>query len=130
MDDALFGRRDRRGDWKRNKLDEYPTVFVRPARPVAFVKWVFGYPGYILPWNLFFATLSILLWLYATRHGDYAAFCAGCPQKRAHTPLAGCLKAQPVARPWSSARPRRRPQRFEPIEWADSRRKGRAASGP
>ena len=66
MDDALFGTRDKRGDWKPNKLNEYPPVFVWPARPVKFVKWLFGYPGYILLWNLFFAVLSILLWLYAT----------------------------------------------------------------
>ena len=66
MDDALFGTRDKRGDWKPNKLNEYPPVFVWPARPVKFVKWLFGYPGYILPSNLFFAVLSILLWLYAT----------------------------------------------------------------
>jgi hypothetical protein len=66
MDDALFGTRNKRGDWKPNKLNEYPPVFVWPARPVEFVKWLFGYHGYILPWNLFFAVLSILLWLYAT----------------------------------------------------------------
>jgi sterol desaturase/sphingolipid hydroxylase (fatty acid hydroxylase superfamily) len=64
MDDALYGTRNKRGDWKPFKLSEYPPVFVWPARPMAFVKWLFGYPGYILPWNLVYAGISLLLWRY------------------------------------------------------------------
>lgn len=66
MDDALYGQRDRRGDWKPAKLIEYPPVFVWPARPIAFAKWLFGFPGYILPWNLFYAVVGVVLWLYLT----------------------------------------------------------------
>jgi sterol desaturase/sphingolipid hydroxylase (fatty acid hydroxylase superfamily) len=66
MDDTLYGTRNKRGDWKPFKLSEDPPVFVWPARPVAFVKWLFGYPGYILPWNLVYAGISLLLWRYLT----------------------------------------------------------------
>ena len=66
MDDALYGTRDKRGDWKPNKLNAYPPVFVWPAKPVAFAKWLFGYPGYILPWNLVYSLVALVLWLYFT----------------------------------------------------------------
>lgn len=66
MDDALYGTRDKRGDWKPNKLIEYPPVFIWPARPIRFMKWLFGYPGYILPWNLVYAFFAATLWFYLT----------------------------------------------------------------
>jgi sterol desaturase/sphingolipid hydroxylase (fatty acid hydroxylase superfamily) len=64
MDDALYGTRDKRGSWKPTKLIEYPPVFVWPAQPLGFLKWMFGYPGYILPWNLFYAVLAAVVWIY------------------------------------------------------------------
>ena len=66
MNDAAYGTRDKRGDWRPSKLIEYPPVLVWPVRPVAFVKWLFGFPGYILPWNLFYGAFSVVLWLYLT----------------------------------------------------------------
>jgi sterol desaturase/sphingolipid hydroxylase (fatty acid hydroxylase superfamily) len=66
MDDALYGTRDKRGDWKPSKLLSHPPVFIWPAQPIAFFKWLFGYPGYILPWNLLYGLIGVLLWLYAT----------------------------------------------------------------
>jgi sterol desaturase/sphingolipid hydroxylase (fatty acid hydroxylase superfamily) len=66
MEDTLYGTRDKRGDWKPSKLLQYPPVFVWPAQPIAFLKWFFGYPGYLMPWNLVYAGVAILLWLYAT----------------------------------------------------------------
>jgi sterol desaturase/sphingolipid hydroxylase (fatty acid hydroxylase superfamily) len=64
MNDADYGTRDRRGSWKPASLIEYPPVFVWPAQPMGFLKWLFGYPGYILPWNLFYALLAVFLWIY------------------------------------------------------------------
>ncbi|CAM5774627.1 desaturase [Labrys miyagiensis] len=66
MDDTLYGKRDKRGDWRPLKFLEYPPVFVWPAQPLRFLRWFFGYPGYILPWNLGYAALSLVLWLYLT----------------------------------------------------------------
>jgi sterol desaturase/sphingolipid hydroxylase (fatty acid hydroxylase superfamily) len=66
MDDALYGTRDKRGDWKPLELIQYPPVFVWPARPVKFAAWLLGYPGYILPWNLFYAAVAALLWFGLT----------------------------------------------------------------
>lgn len=33
---------------------------------LAFFKWLFGYPGSILPWNLFYAAVGVVSWLYLT----------------------------------------------------------------
>jgi sterol desaturase/sphingolipid hydroxylase (fatty acid hydroxylase superfamily) len=66
MDDALYGTRDKRGDWKPREVIEYPPVFTWPARPVKFVRWLLGYPGYILPWNLVYAVVAGLLWFWLT----------------------------------------------------------------
>jgi sterol desaturase/sphingolipid hydroxylase (fatty acid hydroxylase superfamily) len=66
MDDTLYGTRDRRGDWKPFEPIQYPPVFVWPVRPVKFMKWFLGYPGFILPWNLMYAAVGAVLWLYFT----------------------------------------------------------------
>jgi sterol desaturase/sphingolipid hydroxylase (fatty acid hydroxylase superfamily) len=66
MDDALYGRRDRRGHWKPFNLVKYPPVFVWPMQPLGIVKWLFGYPSYVLPWNLFYAAVAVGVWLYLT----------------------------------------------------------------
>jgi sterol desaturase/sphingolipid hydroxylase (fatty acid hydroxylase superfamily) len=66
MDDLVYGERDKRGDWKPNKLIEYPPVFVWPPQPVRFLKWFVGNPGFGLPWNLTFLAVSVLVWLYLT----------------------------------------------------------------
>ncbi len=66
MDDAAYGVRDRRGDWKPFRHVAYPAVFVWPAQPLALLRWLFGYPGYILPWNLLYAAIAVAVWLYLT----------------------------------------------------------------
>jgi len=66
MEDTKYGKRDKRGDWKPFKSIEYPPVFVWPAQPLGFLKWLFGFSGYILPWNLFYAALALVFWTYLT----------------------------------------------------------------
>lgn len=64
MDDTVFGTRNKRGDWKPKKLSEYPPVFIWPAKPIAFLKWFLGFPGYLFPWNVIYAAISFLIWRY------------------------------------------------------------------
>jgi sterol desaturase/sphingolipid hydroxylase (fatty acid hydroxylase superfamily) len=47
-------------------LLEYPPLFVWPVQPLAVLKWLFGFPGYLLPWNLLYAGIALLCWLCAT----------------------------------------------------------------
>src|SRR5918911_943704 len=63
MDDSLYGRRDKRGNWRPAAAITYPPVFVWPARPLALLKWL---PEYVLPWNLLYALIAVLLWAYLT----------------------------------------------------------------
>ena len=66
MDDARYGRRDKRGHWKPFKTVEYPTVFVWPVQPLGILRWLFAYPSYILPWNLLYAAVAVGVWMYLT----------------------------------------------------------------
>jgi LacI family transcriptional regulator len=74
MDDSLFGTRDKRGNWKPKKRLDYPPVFTWPFSPVQFLKWFLGYPGYILPWNLFGANSAIASVLQRKRLGGGVAW--------------------------------------------------------
>jgi hypothetical protein len=61
MDDSQYGIRDRRGHWRPFKPLGYPPLFVWPAQPKALAKWLFGHDGYMLPWNLFYASIAVVL---------------------------------------------------------------------
>jgi sterol desaturase/sphingolipid hydroxylase (fatty acid hydroxylase superfamily) len=66
MDDALYGVRNKRGDWRPFAPVEYPSVFVWPPRPLGILRWLFGVDGYILSWNLFFAAVAGAVWFWLT----------------------------------------------------------------
>ena len=66
MDDSAYGTRNKRGDWKPAKLIAYPPVFVWPLQPAGIIRWLFGWGGLVLPWNLFYALLAVLFWRYLT----------------------------------------------------------------
>lgn len=66
MDDSAYGSRNRRGDFKPTEPLRYPPVFVWPPQPRKFLRWLFGFPGYIWPWNLLYAAIGLAIWLYAT----------------------------------------------------------------
>jgi sterol desaturase/sphingolipid hydroxylase (fatty acid hydroxylase superfamily) len=65
MSDVTF-RRDKRGDWKPDERIELAPVLVWPVQPVRFLKWLFGFPGYLWPWNLLFAGIALATWLWLT----------------------------------------------------------------
>ncbi|MGZ4770681.1 MAG: sterol desaturase family protein, partial [Ilumatobacteraceae bacterium] len=66
MDDTLYGTRNQRGEWSPSRRVEYAPLFVWPARPVALLRWLFGYPGYVLPFNLVSAAVAFAAWFVAT----------------------------------------------------------------
>ena len=63
MNDEAYGQRDKNGNWKPFRLITYPPLFTRPFRPGKSLSWCFGYPGYLLPWNILYAGLAAVLWL-------------------------------------------------------------------
>jgi sterol desaturase/sphingolipid hydroxylase (fatty acid hydroxylase superfamily) len=66
MSDTAYGTRNKRGDWRPGGRIQYPPVFVWPLRPLGIARWLLGYPGYILPWNLLYAVVAVLVWQYLT----------------------------------------------------------------
>jgi sterol desaturase/sphingolipid hydroxylase (fatty acid hydroxylase superfamily) len=66
MEDSLCGVRDKRGHWTPHKKPQRAPLFVWPAQPAALAKWLFGFPGYLWPWNLGYAIVAALFWLFLT----------------------------------------------------------------
>ena len=52
MSESQFGREDARGNWVPDKPISYGPAFAWPPQPKALLKWFFGLPGYLLPWNI------------------------------------------------------------------------------
>ena len=66
MDDTALGTRDERGDWSPNAPVSYSPVFAWPPKPLRDLRWIVGFPGYLLPWNLLYGALAVAAWYWAT----------------------------------------------------------------
>ena len=66
MDDKEFGAEDDRGYWAPKDRVSYGPAFSWPPQPKALVKWLFGFPGYFLPWNLLYALAAVAIWAFLT----------------------------------------------------------------
>lgn len=66
MSDAALLKRDKRGDWRPPYLLHMPPMFAWPPKPLAVLKWLFGFPGYLWPWNALYLGLAVLTWQFLT----------------------------------------------------------------
>lgn len=66
MDDRIFGTEDGKGSWTPMEPISYGPAFAWPPQPRALVKWLFGFPGYFLPWNVLYAVAALLIWQFLT----------------------------------------------------------------
>jgi sterol desaturase/sphingolipid hydroxylase (fatty acid hydroxylase superfamily) len=66
MDESEYGKRDNRGHWAPDARISYGPFFSWPPQLKALSKWLFGFPGYFLPWNVLYAVLAILIWQFLT----------------------------------------------------------------
>ena len=66
MAELEWGVRDARGEWQPAPLPEPSPLFKRPWRPWAAIKWLFAPEGFLWPWNLLYALLAVVAWLYFT----------------------------------------------------------------
>lgn len=39
-------------------------LFAWPPKPLATLRWFFGLPGYLFPWNVFYLATALVAWLY------------------------------------------------------------------
>jgi sterol desaturase/sphingolipid hydroxylase (fatty acid hydroxylase superfamily) len=63
---ATLNETARGSDWRPAELLRPPPVFVWPPRPRAFLTWLFGFPGYLWPWNMLYAAIATATWLFLT----------------------------------------------------------------
>ena len=66
METTFTGKRNKRGDWRPDEALGYAPVLVWPPRPMAFLRWLFGYPGYFLPWGVIYMAFPVITWLWFT----------------------------------------------------------------
>jgi sterol desaturase/sphingolipid hydroxylase (fatty acid hydroxylase superfamily) len=63
MDDLLYGTRDKRGDWRPNRVLLVGPLLDFPWRLMRVLKWL---PQYFLPWNVTFFAIAAGIWFFAT----------------------------------------------------------------
>ena len=68
VDDGREARKTT-GEWLPRVIQPNP-VFAWPPRPKAIVKYLFGFPGYLWPFNALFAGLAIVTWLFLQPSAD------------------------------------------------------------
>ena len=57
--------RDKRGFWQPERGTAPPSpLFAWPPRPTEAFKWLFGFPGYLFPWNVIYMIIATLTWNY------------------------------------------------------------------
>jgi len=64
LTDAEPQLRNRSGELWPSKRLQRPPLFVWPPKPVGFLKWLFGNPGYLWPWNMVYAAIATFTWLW------------------------------------------------------------------
>ena len=66
MKTSFSGKRDKRGDWTPDTVIQYAPVMAWPPRLWAVLKWLFGYPGFFLPWGIIYMAIPVVTWIWLT----------------------------------------------------------------
>ena len=64
MSEVAAGTTDSRGEWRPAEAPADAPLWAWPPRPLKTLRWIFGYPGYLWPWNAIFMVLAVVTWLY------------------------------------------------------------------
>ena len=62
MSDVIAGTRDSRGEWQPGERPATAPLWVWPPSPLKALKYVFGYPGYLFPWNAIICLIVTAMW--------------------------------------------------------------------
>ena len=62
MQTEFDGERNKRGDWLPDHVLAYAPVFLWPPKPLATLKWLFGYPGFFFPFGVFYMAVPTITW--------------------------------------------------------------------
>ncbi len=66
MDDTALGIRTARGEWTPHRPAANAPLFERPIRWRSVLRWLFGVPGFLFPWNALSIALAVALYAFAT----------------------------------------------------------------
>lgn len=58
-------KRERIPEFRPAKVSVAP-LFVWPWSAPTFLKWLFGFPGYLWPWNALYLGIALIAWTWAT----------------------------------------------------------------
>jgi sterol desaturase/sphingolipid hydroxylase (fatty acid hydroxylase superfamily) len=58
--------RERVAGWAPDEPLRYPDIVTWPPRVRAMLRWLFGWPGYLWPWNLLYFGVALAAWYVAT----------------------------------------------------------------
>ena len=64
MAESATFTRDERGNWGPTYLEQLPAPMVWPPRLLGSLKWLFGWPGYLWPWNTVFLGFALIAWFF------------------------------------------------------------------
>lgn len=60
------GVRNKLGEWRPAEPMTVPPIYSWPTSLAALFKWLFGFPGFLWPWNLLYVAISVATWLFLT----------------------------------------------------------------
>ena len=66
MSDATLGGRNARGEWRPGAPITLAPINKWPPHPVSILKWCFGNPGYIWPYNALWLLVAVVTWAWLT----------------------------------------------------------------
>ena len=61
-----MAKRERPSGWQPPELIQLPSIFVWPPQLRGLLKSLFGFPGYLWPWNTLYAAISLVTWHFLT----------------------------------------------------------------
>ncbi len=56
--------RNAKGEWQPPYPVKYAPLCEWPPRPVAVLKWLLSYPGFLWPWNSVYLLITVVSWFY------------------------------------------------------------------
>ncbi len=59
-----FGTRNAKGEWRPPYAVHYAPLFRWPPQVNALLKWLFGWPGFIWPWQLLYFGVACATWFW------------------------------------------------------------------
>lgn len=57
-------------EWRPDYPVKYAPIFVWPPQPAAFLRWLFGWPGFLVPWNAIYVAITVATYVWTQPSSD------------------------------------------------------------